>query len=360
MPPQPPPLAPDLGIYVLPGRTSDPRPGIEQAQAAERIGLGSIWIAERWERKEIGAICGAMAQATTRVRIAAGMTHFGTRHPIVLAGLGATMQALSGNRFMLGIARSSPAQWRALGLPPPTLAALADHADILRALWNGDRVEYAGAAGSYPDLRLPDAGSYAPPPLLLAAIGPKMLELAGRAFDGVVLHPFLTPEAVGRSARTARAACAAAGRDPAAFKVHAAVVAAPDFSTEERLLAVEGRAVTYFSIPDVGRQIIAANGWDEAPMHALLSDPDLANLEFQKVDHDTFRQRIGRAAALMPADWARSGAATGTAGDCARRLKAYRAAGADEIVLHGAVAGQVEALVRAYAAMRDTPAVPED
>ena len=36
-------------------------------------------------------------------------------------------------------------------------------------------------------------------PLLLAAVGPKTLALGGRFFDGVILHPFLTPDAVRRS-----------------------------------------------------------------------------------------------------------------------------------------------------------------
>lgn len=352
MPPTEPPLAPDLGIYVLPGRTSDPRPGIAEARTAERIGLGCVWIAERWERKEIGSICGAIAQATTRIRVAAGMTHFGTRHPIVLAGLGATMQVLSDNRFMLGFARSSPAQMRSLGLPPPNLASLADNADILRQLWNGDRVAYEGPAGTYPDLRLPPAGPLTPPPMLLAAIGPRMLNLAGQKFDGVVLHPFLTPEAVGRSSRIAREACEASGRDPARFKVYAAVVAAPDFSAEQRLAAVEARAVTYFSIPDVGKQIIAANGWDDAPMQALLARPELLNLEFQKLDHDTFRRRMVRAAELIPQHWLQSGAAVGSAAQSALRIHDYRLAGADEIVLHGATSNQIEATVRAYSQIR--------
>jgi alkanesulfonate monooxygenase SsuD/methylene tetrahydromethanopterin reductase-like flavin-dependent oxidoreductase (luciferase family) len=113
----------DLGVYVLPGRVTDPRPGIAQAISAERAGFGSVWVAERWDRKEIGVVCGALGQATSRIRVVAGMTHFGSRHPIVLAGLGTTMQTLTGGRFRLGIARSSPQQWANLGLEPPSNAA---------------------------------------------------------------------------------------------------------------------------------------------------------------------------------------------------------------------------------------------
>jgi len=78
----------DLGAYALPGRIQDPRPGLAQAVAGEALGLGSIWVAERWEKKEIAATLGALTQRTERVKLVAGMTHFGTRHPIVLAGIG--------------------------------------------------------------------------------------------------------------------------------------------------------------------------------------------------------------------------------------------------------------------------------
>jgi hypothetical protein len=58
-----------LGAYVLPGRVDDPRPGIAQAKAGERTGLGSIWVSERWDTKELGVMCGALSQAIERPRI---------------------------------------------------------------------------------------------------------------------------------------------------------------------------------------------------------------------------------------------------------------------------------------------------
>ena len=69
------------------------------------------------------------------------MTHFGTRHPIVLAGMAATLQALSGNRFVLGFGRSVAFIWKNLGIPVPVNAAMADYAKILRSLWAGETVE---------------------------------------------------------------------------------------------------------------------------------------------------------------------------------------------------------------------------
>ena len=75
-----------LSAYALPGRDADSRVAIHHAVAAERIGLGAIWASERWEGKETGAICGAIAHATLRITIVAGLVHFTGRHPLVTQG----------------------------------------------------------------------------------------------------------------------------------------------------------------------------------------------------------------------------------------------------------------------------------
>src|SRR3546814_9034282 len=57
-----------LNAYILPGRAAHPAPGHEQAQAGEALGLGGIFLSERWETKELGAMMGALTQATSRDR----------------------------------------------------------------------------------------------------------------------------------------------------------------------------------------------------------------------------------------------------------------------------------------------------
>jgi 5,10-methylenetetrahydromethanopterin reductase len=337
----------DLGAYALPGRVVDPRPGLEQAIAGERIGLGSIWVAERWEKKEIAATLGALTQRTERVKLVAGMTHFGTRHPIVLAGMAATLQALSGNRFVLGFGRSVAFVWKNLGIALPVNVAMADYAKILRALWAGETVNYDGPAGRYPNMRMPELPEVAPP-IILAAIGPKTLALAGQHFDGAVLHPFLTPDGVARSVAIVRQAAKEAGRDPAAVKIYAEVVVAPDATEEAIQSAVKVRAVTYFTIRDLGGQLVAMNGWDPAPMERLLADPRFLNIEGQKGTHEELRTRMKQAIGLLPSFWLDQGAAAGSSRVVAQRLLDYRSAGADEIVLHGTTPDRLGPLVGAY------------
>jgi 5,10-methylenetetrahydromethanopterin reductase len=326
----------DMGAYVLPGRVPDPRAAVGQARAAEHLGLGAVWLSERWGTKDLGVLVGAIGQATERVRIGSGITHFGVRHPLTLASTAMTAQALTGGRFVLGVGRSVAATWKAVGLPPVTNAVLTDTADIVRRLCRGEKVSYEGPAGSFPKMRLGDLPDAPPPPIVLAAIGPRSLELAGRHFDGVLLHPFLTPEAVGRSAELVRKAAADAGRDPARVRVHATVVSAPDLTAEEEGAVVAARALTYFQIPGFGENLAAANGWDPAPLAILRAHPMFTGIRGAADHHFTRHQLVDVAQELIPREWIESAAAVGTAGACARQLQAYLAAGADEIALHGA------------------------
>lgn len=79
---------------MLPGRIKDPSEGIAQAIKGEELGLGTLWLSERWGNKDVGAICGALSQVSPSTYIAAGTTHFLTRHPVVLASMAMTLQSL--------------------------------------------------------------------------------------------------------------------------------------------------------------------------------------------------------------------------------------------------------------------------
>jgi probable F420-dependent oxidoreductase len=253
---------------------------------------------------------------------------------------------LTGGRVVLGFGRSVAAMFRAVGLPTVTNQILIDSADILRRLCQGERVSYDGPAGTFPAVRLADLPDVAPPPLLLAAIGPRSLELAGTHFDGVILHPFLTPEAVRRSAHVARTAAAAAGRDPDSFRVVATVPTACELPADEEAAVIGGRAVTYFQIAGFGEQLATVNGWDPAPLRRLREHPQLVGVR-GAADAVRTRDQLTEAATALPPEWLDSAAAVGSPAQCAVRLGEYRAAGADELILHGSTPQQLGAVVTA-------------
>uniref|UniRef100_A0A5Q5CKD6 Luciferase family protein n=1 Tax=Mycobacterium sp. (strain JLS) TaxID=164757 RepID=A0A5Q5CKD6_MYCSJ len=332
-----------LGAYVLPGRVTDPGAVVDQARAAERLGLRTVWLSERWGTKDLGVIAGAVSQVTETIRIASGITHLQSRHPALLASLAMTAQALSGGRFVLGVGRSVDAMWTAVGLPRSSNASIVDHADIFRRLCRGEKVRYDGPAGTYPSLRLNDVPEQPVPPLVFAAIGPKGLGLAGRHFDGVLLHPFLTPAAVGRSVQIVRAAERAAGRPPGSVRVYATVVVACDLPPAEEVAVVGARAVTYYQIPGFGERLAAVNEWDPEPLARLRSYPLLAGIR-GSADSVLTREELVEVASVLPAAWTGSAAAIGSARACHDVFQRYRAAGADELVLHGSTPDRLHSL----------------
>lgn len=323
-----------FGTYILPGRANDPRRGIEEAQETERIGLGCVWISERYALKEPAVLAGAVSEATSRIRIT-GTFYATMRHPLVTASIANMMQAMSGDRFRLMFARAVPAYMKMLGSPPVTMERLADAISILRRLWAGETVDYDGILGRFPAIKLTDRHEGPTPPIIFTAIGPKSLEFAGQHCDGVLLHPFVSPDGVRNSTRIVREAAEKAGRDPMAVRIYHNVIVAPDLPQDEEDAVVRGRAITYFELPGFGDLIVEINGWDKAVLERIRGHPQIAALNGKPADQAFTRQELVEVGRLLPQQWIDEGAAVGTAAQCADQLMAYLDAGADEILLHG-------------------------
>ncbi|MDB5701906.1 MAG: F420-dependent oxidoreductase [Sphingomonadales bacterium] len=323
-----------FGTYVLPGRVDDPRRGIEEAKEAERIGLGAVWISERFALKEPAVLSGAVSEATSKIRIN-GTMYATMRHPIVTASTANMMQAMSNNRFSLMFARAVPAYMKMLGAPAITMERLTDVISIMRRLWDGETVNYEGILGTFPMLKLTDRHVGPPPPIIFTAMGPKSLEFAGIHCDGVLLHPFVSPTGVANSTKIVRDAAEKAGRDPMSVRIYHNIIVAPDLPKDEEAAVVGGRAITYFELPGFGDLIIDINGWDKSVLEKIRAHPKIASLNGKPADQAYTRAELVDVAELIPQQWLDEGAAVGTAATCADQLMAYLDAGADEILLHG-------------------------
>lgn len=323
-----------FGTYILPGRVNDPRRGIEEAQEAERIGLGCVWISERFALKEPAVLAGAVSEATSKIRIT-GTFYATMRHPIVTASVANMMQAMSGDRFRVMFARAVPAYMKMLGAAPITMERLADTISIMRRLWAGETVDYDGIMGKFPMLKLTDRHEGPTPPIIFTAIGPKSLEFAGAHCDGVLLHPFVSPNGVRNSAKIVRDAAEKAGRDPMSVKIYHNIIVAPDLPRDEEDAVVRGRAITYFELPGFGDLIVEINEWDKSVLNEIRAHPKIAGLNGKPADQAYTRQELVDVGRILPQKWIDEGAAVGTAAQCADQLMAYLDAGADEILLHG-------------------------
>ena len=188
----------ELGFYVLAGQPATSRDLLAEVRDGERMGFGTAFISERYNKKEAAALSGAAGAVSERIRIETAATNHNTRHPMVTAGFARTMQSLTGGRFVLGIGRGITLLQDAFGQGRITTAQMEDFAGLMRRLFRGEVIiGHDGPAGKFPVLHL-DATLDEYLPMSIVAFGPNSLALGGRCFDDVVLHTYFTDETTAR------------------------------------------------------------------------------------------------------------------------------------------------------------------
>src|SRR5262245_33420863 len=95
----------ELAFYTLAGAPRTPRELIDEVRQGEALGLGSVFISERFNIKEAATLSGAVGAVSTELGIATAATNHNTRHPMVTASFAMTMHTLTGGRFSLGLGR---------------------------------------------------------------------------------------------------------------------------------------------------------------------------------------------------------------------------------------------------------------
>lgn len=340
----------EIGCYGLAGHTDSPGDVVAEARRAEELGVGAMFLSERFNVKDAGVLAGAVAAVTDRLGVGTAATNHNTRHPLVTATMATTLHRMSRGRYALGLGRGFDALFDVMGLPRVTGAQLADAIGIYRLLWRGEAVvDHDGPAGRFPYLAQ-DSSFDEDVPVLMVAVGERTLELAGRVADGVVLHTFLTDEALARSVATVRRAAEEAGRDPASVRVWAVLATVPEHLPEEaRTRKLEGRLATY--LQGYGDVLVRANGWDPAALdrfrrHDLVQGYPGA---FDAIGTVEELRRLRDE--VLPDAWL-AASATGDPAACARRIQDQLDAGADSVVLHGATPEELAPVLGAWRAAR--------
>ena len=177
------------------------------ARAAERSGLGSVWIIEDYYHPGAYALAGAAAAVTERVAIGLGVVNPFTRHPVLIAMETAALAGSAPGRVILGLGTSNR-NWieEQMRIPFKTpLPALRECVEIVRRLLAGECLGFHGECFDLEAVRLQIAPRE-PPPILLGVKGPKALRLAGEIADGVHGAVLTSPDHVRRIRATTRSA----------------------------------------------------------------------------------------------------------------------------------------------------------
>ena len=345
------PEFPELGFYGLAGHSDNPGDLIAEVMRAEDIGLGSVFLSERFNYKDAAVLSGMATAATSTLGIATAATNHNTRHPLVTMTMASTLHRASGGRFCLGLGRGFAPLFDMMGVPRITNAALTDAFDVFRRLFAGEQFGHDGPIGSYPFL-FPLSPLDEKIPLLMVAIGPKSMALAGKIADAVVLHTFMSDEAVVRSVAAIRRSAEQAGRDPAAVRIWACTAVIDENAMDEqtRLRKTVGRLATY--LQGYGDTLVEANGWDPALLQNFKEDPFVAGFSgaFDAVGATADLERL--ADGLIPAEWL-AAHVTGDARSCAEQVRdQFGATGVDSIIMHGVNPDQLADTIGEYRSVR--------
>jgi 5,10-methylenetetrahydromethanopterin reductase len=246
-----------LGTFPIAGRVR------ALAQMAEQDGWDGIAFTDSQNlHGDTFAALTVAAHATTNLKLATGATNPATRHPAVVASAIATVQAESGGRAILGIARGDSAL-AYLGRRPMPLAHFETALEQVQTYLRGDAVDCAGFPSRLVWLQPPKV------PMAVAATGPKVIAIAARVAERIT---FSVGADVARL-RTAIETARAHQRAPLSLGAYINAVAHPDVDVARAL--VRGRLGVYArfssmsesvlrSLPDADREVTQnlARGYD--------------------------------------------------------------------------------------------------
>jgi F420-dependent oxidoreductase-like protein len=203
-----------------------PADHLAMAREADRLGFSVVWGAVAYG-SDAPTMLAWIAGQTERIDIGAGIMQIPARAPAMTAMTAATLDALSGGRFRLGLGVSGPQVsegWYGVRFGKP-LARTREYVEIVRAALARETVSFDGEFHTLP---LPDGPGKAlklgfhpvrsDVPIYLAAVGPKNLELAGEIADGW-LAVFFSPQYAADSLAAIAAGRAKVGKTLDGFDV---------------------------------------------------------------------------------------------------------------------------------------------
>ncbi len=177
----------------------DPSGVIESARMAEQVGYDGIWSAETMHDPFLPLMLAA--EHTERIELGTGIAVAFARNPMNLAVVANDLQLMSRGRFMLGLgSQIKPHIEKRFSMPwshpAPRMRELIL---AIRAIWaswaDGSRLAFRGEFYRHTLMTPmfdPGPNPFGNPRIFLAAVGPRMTEVAGEVTDGMLAHGFTT------------------------------------------------------------------------------------------------------------------------------------------------------------------------
>ena len=175
-----------LGVTVpLPGFTV--RTACDLARRAEELGYTDAWSAEV-SGPDAFSVASAVGVSTSSMRIGCAIAPAFTRPPALIAMSALAASQASEGRFCLGLGASTPTiveNWMGLPFALP-VQRMRETIAVVKSALAGEKVDFHGRTATAKGFRL--EGAPATVPIFLAALGPKMMQLANDEADGIALY----------------------------------------------------------------------------------------------------------------------------------------------------------------------------
>ena len=264
-----------FGTFVTPS-SKEPQRSVMLARLAEDVGLDLVTFQDHPYQPaflDTYALLAYVAARTERVQLAANVTNLPLRPPAVLARTAASVDLLSGGRFVLSL--GAGAFWEAIeamgGLrlsPGASVDALAEALRVVREIWDTEQRGGVRVEGEYHRVVGAKRGPAPahPVPIWLGAYRPRMLRLIGSQADGWVVTLGRLPgeESLADLNAVIDESALAAGRSPGAIR--RLVNVAPEDATPDRLTRLAVRyGVSGFILASDDEDAITAFGAQTAP-----------------------------------------------------------------------------------------------
>jgi probable F420-dependent oxidoreductase len=300
---------PGIGTFISAGRSLDD--AIARAKRADELGFASVYTTHIATRDSLTVLT-AYAAATERIKLGTGVLPIFSRTPASTAQTAATIDEYSGGRMVLGLGVSHKVtveNWFDSKIVKP-VTQMREYAQIVRAILRGEQPP----EGEFFNTKFGFMGYPPRPelPIYIAALSPKMFQLAGEIADGVMLwlcNPDYIRDVVVPEVRKGREK---AGKDMDGFDVVAAVPAAVTDDRDAVLGTMRGDLVTYMSLPFY-RQMLESSGFGD----------EIAAFDEGMGAGDMDRAKAGISERMLD-----SLAGVGSADDVRAAVERYRDAGA--------------------------------
>ena len=246
---------------------------VATAVDAQERGYDAVWFAETAHDPTVGLTLAATR--TEGITLGTAITVAFARTPMTAAITANDLQEVSGGRYVLGLGTQiKPHVTRRFSMPWSRPAdRMREYIQAVRAIWatwnDGEPLRFTGEFYTHTLMTpffSPPPNPYGTPPIHLAAVGPRMTEVAGEVADGLLAHAFSTERYLHEVTLPAlRRGFERAGRDGDGFEISGTSLIATGTTEEELAASVRDvrRQVAFYGSTPAYAPVLELHGWGE-------------------------------------------------------------------------------------------------